>query len=118
MGQEAGHLEKARHNERFLRTFDIDTTPYLDWVAVVAFYAAVHFLEALLAKSPIHPTDHGERLRRVQQRSRTAYQHFRLLKDFAEGARYDPGMKLSTQDVRGKIIPAFEAFKAAAGVST
>ena len=30
-------LARAEHNERFLVTFDIATTPFLDWAVVVAF---------------------------------------------------------------------------------
>ena len=28
------HLEKARHNEEFAYHFDLNDTPYLDWVVV------------------------------------------------------------------------------------
>jgi hypothetical protein len=43
MADEAGHLTKAQSNRRFLETID-DGFP--DWLAIVAFYTAVHLIEA------------------------------------------------------------------------
>jgi hypothetical protein len=47
------HLDRARHNIRFAESFDLATTPYLDWVVTAYFYAALHLVEALYTQERI-----------------------------------------------------------------
>lgn len=47
MASEAAHLAKADSNQSFLETIGDE---YPDWLAIVAFYKAVHLVEALFAK--------------------------------------------------------------------
>lgn len=58
-----GHLDHARHNERFLDLLLAEILPrhreYADWALVVMFYTAVHFVNAvLLAEQGVAPTRH------------------------------------------------------------
>lgn len=42
------HLEQAKHNESFAAQLDADPgLQHWDWLITVAFYAAVHYVEAL-----------------------------------------------------------------------
>lgn len=82
-------LEKARHNERFLATLDLDTTPYLDWAVTIAFYAALRYVDAFFY--PERPHDHRERLIWVQTnpRTRPIYDSYLELYLQSRDARYE-----------------------------
>ncbi len=49
MPTEYVHLRQLQHNWRFLHNFYAPNTPYADWAATVAFYIAIHAVEAWLA---------------------------------------------------------------------
>ena len=82
-------LERARHNERFLDTLDLDTTPYLDWAVTIAFYAALRYVDAFFY--PAEPHDHRERLTWVQTnpRTRPIYDSYVELYRQSRNARYE-----------------------------
>jgi len=61
MPTERVHLAQLRHNLAFLRSFYAPNTPYPDWAVTVAFYAAVHAVEAWLAQRGLHSHSHRER---------------------------------------------------------
>ena len=89
------HLATARNNYdllAYLRANRLATDA--GWVAVVAFYTALHVVEAVFAKlrhgGIEHTTTHYERrnvLRNVRQYSKL-WQHYRPLHDAASDARY------------------------------
>ena len=89
------HLAAARNNfdlMTFLRTNRMQTDS--GWVAVVAFYTALHVVEAVFAKlrhgGIEHTSTHYERrniLRNVRQYQKL-WQHYRPLHDAASDARY------------------------------
>lgn len=57
---EQDHLDQASHNERFLG--HIDRSRYGDWAATVAFYVALQYIDAFLARKGIHdPRNHDNR---------------------------------------------------------
>src|SRR5262245_53370067 len=53
------HLNTANHNLAFMQTVDQDE--FGDWMAVVAFYVAVHLVERLRAFAGQHSVDHRDR---------------------------------------------------------
>ena len=55
------HIRKAKHNESFISSFDLNSTPFLDWVVTAIFYAALHYLDAYLAENNKHPGTHQVR---------------------------------------------------------
>ena len=61
------------------------------WAVVVAFYSALHWIDAYLASAQsIHPKSHTERelcVRRTELRQ--VYDSYRLLNDRSRDARYD-----------------------------
>lgn len=61
------HDEQYRKNKSFLDTLDIDKTPYLDWVATIAFYSALHLVQIMLSQKGINPADHRERMAYVSR---------------------------------------------------
>ncbi len=83
------HLAKWRHNRQFLNTIQQDC--YADWMVTVAFYAAVHCVESLLAKDKIsHGMTHEGRndcLKR-NNRYKKIWENFRPLYEASMVARY------------------------------
>jgi hypothetical protein len=68
---------------------DLTTTPYLDWAVIVAFYAAVRYVDAFLY--PNLPEDHIERNSMVagHSRLRPIYGNYRYLYKKSRDARYE-----------------------------
>jgi hypothetical protein len=89
------HIAQARHNEAFLGTLDLRSSPYLDWAITVIFYAALHYLRAIFARNLItNIARYGdmdkafERLA-VMKRNPGIYDDYRQLKDDSREARYN-----------------------------
>jgi len=66
MPAQNAHEEKARSMERVLPLLDEDEADHRDWLAIIAFYAALHWLDAYFAHQRVHPTNHRERNRVAQ----------------------------------------------------
>jgi hypothetical protein len=56
------HIQKAEHNAKHLKYVMMNVQAFPDWAVTVAFYVAVHYVEAFLTKVG-HPQDqhHPER---------------------------------------------------------
>ncbi len=82
------HLAKAGHNEDFVK--DIGN-PYFGWQITGTFYAALHYIEAYLAKNNVHFTDHTVRTSYVQKEAqlRNIYVDYRELLNESRSARYE-----------------------------
>ena len=105
------HISLAEHNERFTDSFDLDATPYRDWLVTGKFYAAVHYVEAYLATRGEHSRDHRARDSKVKRLLPAIKHDYRSLKDESINARYF-GYRFSADDVRQAISPALEAVRA------
>lgn len=97
MAQRAAHLEQARENRRVaelaLSTWPDDPT-VRQWAVTMAFYCAVHCVEAYLADRGQHSLNHRHRDQLLSELAigfpadaRDAYEQ---LKQWSEGARYLP----------------------------
>jgi hypothetical protein len=89
MPSESLHLSQTRHNLAFLQSFYAPSTPYGDWAVTVAFYAAVHALEAVLARHGLHCQSHRERRRYVRLMFPQIWALYYRLDVFSRRARYD-----------------------------
>ncbi len=89
------HLQQAQHNEAYLATFDLAQSPYLDWAATAAFYSALHYLRALMARygytniSGYGDMDKAFERLAVLKSSTDVHDSYRQLKDDSRSARYD-----------------------------
>lgn len=116
MATKKEHIRKAEHNERFIDLFDIDTTPFLDWVITGIFYSAIHYIRALAAKyGLINISSYGDMDKlfnriSVFKNNRTAYMDYRQLKDDSRSARYEM-VKFSTPEVRSLKNEEFQRIK-------
>ncbi len=54
-----GHIEKAKHNEKFLEFIETNVTDdFHDWRITVIFYSGLHYMKALLKLKKI-PSGHS-----------------------------------------------------------
>jgi len=96
------HLEKARQDERLARAlFDLGG-PYYDWIVVICFYAAMHYIYSKLPIRGVQAT-HGDLERIIITnfpRSRL-FKKYKSLKDKSENMRYFPySAKLARNNVK------------------
>lgn len=85
----ADHLLQARHNEAFYQLTDRNV--YSDWAMIVLFYAALQYVDALLARhGMIDPGGHDVRDQEVHGRRelQPILRHYFRLKNRSRNARY------------------------------
>jgi hypothetical protein len=107
------HIDRAKQNLRFAESFDLKTTPYLDWAIAAYFYAALHLVDALLWKNDsFNPANHEQRRDAVKSKwyLRGIKDEYRSLKDHSEEARYNLITMTSTK-TENVIIPLYKAIE-------
>lgn len=106
------HLKKAQHNETFVKSFDLDSTPFIDWAITGLFYSALHYMEAYFAKQGAHSPDHRTRDSNIHRDGnlRSLFFAYSDLKNFSVNARYTP-KQFKASDVRNTLQPHFENVK-------
>jgi hypothetical protein len=94
----ADHLARVRHNIECARSFDWDTTPYLD---ALLFY-----------KDGAHGDLHTTRRRYIREKSylRGIEREFENLKDLSEDARYRL-LTMTRVKLESKVIPLYKAIE-------
>jgi uncharacterized protein (UPF0332 family) len=106
----AEHRQRAEHNLQFAQSFNLETTPYIDWVATAYFYAALHWVDALLWKYDRYdPGCHEHRgawIKRVWYLRAIKDDYFDL-KDYSENARYRL-ITVTRTRLEEKIIPKYK----------
>lgn len=102
----ADHLATANENRDLARRMVrgmAKVTAAERWAVVIAFYAAVHYVNAYLWETGgIEPQDHADRRRRMQ-RDATLGQlvfRYRRLVMFAYQIRYTPSYRLTATNIR------------------
>lgn len=97
------HLTKAGNNAAFAREVAVLTPgSTANWVAVIAFHAAVHCFNAFLyERHRIEPQDHQERSRWVSNDPdlQVISPQYDALRDMACKARYEPEYNLSVKAI-------------------
>lgn len=105
MGTTLEHVAKWKHNRDFLATIP---DKYCDWTVTVAFYTAVHAVEAVFAKDSVqHEGSHKGRNQILKLRSRyhTVWRNFRPLWAASQVARYHCDTGPSPDPYDGWISP-------------
>ncbi len=82
------HLSQARHNES-VALFLLQHN-YPDWAVTAFFYAALHYVEAVLAQDNRHSANHPARDSSIARSPvlRKVYGEYRYLKTLSNDARY------------------------------
>lgn len=107
------HIAQAQHNRTFWSGFDLDSTPFLDWVVTGIFYEGVHWVEAFLATQSHHSDDHRQRLsamRRNATQLGAIPTELEVLKQESENARYRC-YKHTSNDIYQDLIPIADKIK-------
>ena len=113
MPQKDMHVAQAQHDRHFWESFDLDSTPYRDWVVTGIFYEAVHWVEAYLATKGDHPTTHGQRNHAMQRYGDLdpILADYDILKTDSENARYGCH-GYSAHDIRNDLVPILSQIEA------
>lgn len=113
------HLRVARRNRDLARALlaqsELAPEPW-EWVAVIVFYAAVHYVNAYLwERYHVDPANHGERTYGVRQDSaiNSCQIEYDRLRDQGFRARYDERLGVSYQEARELLEIDFRAVEAA-----
>jgi hypothetical protein len=112
---EQQHLDRARSNESFAKT--LSPLSHADWKIIICFYAALHYVEAVVVRSGHRSSDHGTRatyLRQIPALRPVSTDYF-TLSNWAWKARYDPTIDLSAQKNVQDICDLLEAIRKGLG---
>lgn len=113
MPSKKDHLGKAQHDEQFVSSLNLSTTPFVDWAVTGLFYAALHYVEAYMATQNRHSPDHRARDSAIHRDSgiSSIYDDYNELKNFSINARYYM-IKFTEADVTQTLQPRLDAIKA------
>jgi len=102
---EQDHLRLAEKNKHVIDFLSQKMDQFSDWVTNVAFYRALHLVEAVFARGNIDGRDHGNRKVILSKTTRyqKIYRHYRPLYAASRIARY-------LQDIDGRDYHAFSDF--------
>ena len=83
------HLEKSKHNET-LADLLATKNDYFDWAVTVLFYAALHYVDAVLSVSRLDPLNHAQRHSAMGANDtlRRIFPEYRNLETMSRNARY------------------------------
>ena len=114
MPNETTHLAIANHNQQLIELLLPHINDYADWITTVAFYKALHIVEAVLSNDNTirHGIDHQSRENILKRNSKYKhiYTYYRPLYAASLVARYlSDGYSsfsdyLSPTDVRAKVL--------------
>ena len=104
------HLRQAQHNRDLIDTLDPATTRFLDWVVTVAFYVALHRVEAWFAGKGLHFEDHTQRddwLSKAKELRRDAWPRYKELEFQSRQGRYQC-ISFDRHFVRNHLLPLLD----------
>lgn len=109
------HLDKADRNRDFVKRYLLSLlAKYPDWVSIVAFYSALHYVDAFLADRSLHWEHHSERNRDVSSLMREIEVEYLNLYDLGRKSRYGSISEMpSADEVRAAVeidLPKIEDF--------
>src|SRR2546421_1473890 len=92
MPTEASHFLLAAHNQDLIDHLLKDIDQFADWVTTVAFYKAVHLVEAVFSRDPHikhgRTHEHREQCLKSDRRYSNIYKNYRPLWAASTVARY------------------------------
>jgi len=90
MANEEAHVRLALRNQATIDHLRTDAPKYSEWITTVAFYKALHIVEAVFFRNGgNHGTDHEDRARRLKEaRYSHIWKHYRPLWAASTVARY------------------------------
>ena len=113
MASESEHIDCANRTQKTIAHLLTDRNSHSPWIAVTAFYKALHVVEAVFYGNPSirHAANHDERekLLRHERKYEKIYHHYSRLKRASMNARYLSGCAvfddyISPDDVVAKLL--------------
>lgn len=116
MPTSAAHINAAKRNQQAIDYLMLGGDAYVPWIVTIAFYKALHIIEAVLAEQnpSSHTTDHGTRndLLKRTKKYHHLWTHYSPLFQASLNARYLSGPAgsnpmdsyLSVDDCKNKIL--------------
>jgi hypothetical protein len=114
------HRESTGRNRAIARAllqkateFGVSPPPF-EWIAVIAFYSAVHYLNGYLwEKQQYEPRDHDARMRAATRIRdlQPALGSYARLADLAFHARYTPGFRVTAADAESVVQTDLERLR-------
>lgn len=111
------HIGKAERNEQFFQSSNLRTSPFNEWGVTVLFYAAMHYVDAVLGQETglpaqqRQPINHHDRNNGVAQSPTLSlvYSQYKNLYDRSKDARYKhisfpPGFLNNMETTRFKPV--------------
>jgi hypothetical protein len=107
------HVTKGAGNAKFALSVELNSPPNIDWALVSLFYAALHYIEAYLAKSGQHLRSHETRDKAVARDAnlRKVFLEYADLKYYGYVARYEPS-QFKAAEFTADALPQFETLRA------
>lgn len=95
MASESQHIDCANRTQKTIAHLLVDRDSHSPWIAVTAFYKALHVVEAVFSRNPSigHASNHEERERLLVEyrKYEKIYRHYSILKRASMNARYLSG---------------------------
>ena len=112
MPDQHDHLKKSKHNENFYKSFELEKTPYRDWIVAGTFYTALHLIDAYLATKNIHPFSHGMRDDWVKKNRELdpIWLDYRDLKEFRMKASYKI-YDFTVEEIKRDVLPLLDSIR-------
>lgn len=84
------HIRKGKGNEKFFAELKNRKMGYNDWMIVIIFYTALHYVDAFCFKdNKTRPSDHNNRRRRIENSVNEILGDYEGLLQCSKIARYD-----------------------------
>lgn len=114
MPKQKAHADQCRHNEEAIRFLSGRIDNFPDWVAVVAFYKALHAIETVFATEGKHYGKHTERNSAIRNhpKLKAIWNSYRIMKSASRIARY------LTEDEGACVFPRFASYMTPEQVKT
>lgn len=115
------HLRSAERFERFLAQIDHDQQPYREWVVIVMFHIAIHYVDAFLATKKGKVTAHGDRWAKMENEPETRVLGGTMMTLYgdAKEARYEGGeyAPMDLEPIRKRYKTIRTAMRSALGLA-
>ncbi len=115
------HLRQADRFEAFLRQISVPTQPYKEWVVIVWFHIALHYVDAFFATKGFPQVEgHSDRWTKLARYPETQaiYESYERLYKEAKEARYEGGeyTPIDLQSIERLYNQVRSAMRAALGL--
>lgn len=117
MATEKDHVHRARANQSFAKHLSTVDSVNAAWKVVVNFYAALHYVEAIVVRSGRASGSHDDRREEIRNNPalRRIRDQYRLLESSSRDARYNPAIDFGSRRDTQEICDLAESIRVSLG---